>query len=121
MAKLRYVVRLHKTMRKQLDVFAKNKGYFTPAFVSEILETELDKGENIPYKIFDEDEIFQLKAGGMEKGKTPVADKQMSVYLTEESYSEIKKIVEYLKQEVNKSIGPAYVIRDILYKWICEN
>ncbi len=118
MARKRYVVRLHKTIRTEMDMLARKAGHLTPTFISNILEEELASIESEKYKIFDEEEIFQLKAGGMEKGEIPMADKQMSVYLSETAYKKVSDIVNYLKREVDKSIGPSYVIRDILYRYL---
>lgn len=118
MAKKRYVVRLHKVLRGEIDSLARKAGHLTPTYISEVLEQELAKKKPTEYKISDSDEIFQLKAGGLEKGESPKADRQISIYLTDEAYYKIQDIVLYLKREVDKNIGSSYVIRDILYDWV---
>ena len=118
MARKRYVVRLHKAVRGEMDSLARKAGHLTPTFISDILENELKNQESREYVISDDEELFQLKAGGMEKGESPMADKQISIYLSDETYYKIADIVSYLKREVDKSIGPSYVIRDVLYRYL---
>lgn len=115
MGRKRYVIRLHKTVRRQLDAAARKAGHLTPTYVSALLEKRLAVPDILPYTVRDEEDIFQLKAGGMEKGKTRQADRQMSVYLSDFAYDRIGQIAAALKQTRDRSIGPAYVIRDILY------
>lgn len=120
MAKPRYVIRLHKTMRKALDRKARQEGYLTPTLVSKILESEMSNYNDNNYEIFDEEGVFQLKSGGVEKGKSPCASKQMSIYLTPKTFFKIQENANYLKATKDKSISSAYIIRDVLYNWICK-
>ncbi len=114
MRRKRYVIRLHKAVRRQIDAVARSEGYLTPAYISKLLEKRMETA-TVPYILNDSEEIFQLKAGGVEKGDIPMADRQISVYLSDFAYNRIGDITRWLKENVNRKIGPAYVIRDILY------
>ena len=121
MGRKRYVIRLHKTVRRQLDAAARKAGHLTPTYVSALLEKRLEKPDILPYTVRDEEDIFQLKAGGMEKGGSRQADRQMSVYLSDFAYDRVGRIAAELKQTRDRNIGPAYVIRDILYGRLEDN
>ncbi len=97
-----------------MDIQARQEGYLTPTYISKLLEKELPTLA-IPYEIRDKDWVFQPKSGGMEKGETGTADRQMSVYLSDFAYDRVGEIAGWLKENVNRKISPAFVIRDILY------
>lgn len=117
MARKRYVIRLHKDIRARMDEESGKKGHLTPTFISLILEEELAKEDILPYKIGDTERTFQPRPGGGEGS----ADKQMSIYLTDFAYGKIEEITAELKRKVDRKIGAAFVIRDILYRWLPEN
>ncbi len=119
MKRKRYVIRLHKSIRGQVDALARQDGYLTPTYISIILEKELETA-TVPYEFRDEEGIFQLKAGGMEKGEIASADKQISLYLSDFAYDRVGEIARWRKENVNKKIGPAYIIRDLIYRWMTE-
>ena len=116
----RYIIRLHKDIREQMDRASGKAGHLTPTYISIILEQELKKENLLPYELGDTEGVFQPKVGRREQGREVAADKQMSIYLSDFAYEKIREIVAYLKEEVDRTIGPAYVIRDILYKWLKE-
>lgn len=117
MAKKRYVIRLHKDIRARMNEESGKKGHLTPTYISIILEEELAKADLMPYRIGDTERNFQLRKGENES----FADKQISIYLSDFAYDKVQEITEELKQTEDKRIGPAFVIRDILYKWLPEN
>jgi hypothetical protein len=122
MARQRYVIRLHKLIRKELDILARKKGHLTPAFISMAIEEICSRINPREYEIHPDSEVFQLKRGNCGKGNEKNnADKQMSVYLSDFSYSLIADLAARLQQEIDKNISPAYVIRDMLFHWLEKN
>ncbi len=119
MRRKRYVIRLHKAIRGQIDALARQAGHLTPTYISLILEKELEKA-TVPYKLKDREGVFQLKAGGMEKGETAMADRQISVYLSDFAYDRVGEISRWRKENINKKIGPSHIIRDLMYGWLIE-
>ena len=116
MARQRYVIRLHKLIRKEFDIIARKNGHLTATFIANELEEICKELDLNRYEIHPDSEVFQLKRGNSNKGNEKInADKQMSIYLSDFSYSLIGEITKKLQSEVDKNISPAYVIRDLLF------
>ena len=119
MARQRYVIRLHKLIRKEFDIIARKKGHLTATFIAKVLEEICDGLDISGYEIHPDSEAFQLKRGNSAKGNVKSnADKQMSIYLSDFTYELIEKLVEKLQEEVDRNISPSYVIRDLLFHWL---
>ena len=119
MAKQRYVIRLHRLTRQELDLLARKQGHLTPTFISLAIEEICNEYSREEYEIHPDSEVFQLKRGNKQKGKAKInADRQMSVYLSDFSYGRVGEIVNRLKEETDRTIGATFVIRDMLFHWM---
>lgn len=119
MAKQRYVIRLHKVIRQELDILARKKGHLTPTFISMAIEDMCHEMDVSSYEIHPDSEVFQLRRGNKGKGQIKNnADKQMSIYLSDFAYDKVGEIVEKLQLEVDKNITATFVIRDLLFYWL---
>lgn len=119
MTKKRYVIRLHRITRQELDFLARKEGHLTPTFVSLAIEQMCKTLNPETYELHPDSEVFQLKRGNKQKGTVKInADKQMSVYLSDQAYTLVAVVVDKLQKEVDKSIGATFVIRDMLFHWM---
>ena len=122
MAKQRFVIRLHRITRQELDLVARKQGHLTPTFVSLAIEEMCTGIDPQIYELHPDSEVFQLKRGNKRKGTTKInADRQMSVYLSDYAYATVSTVVDILKRDVDKSIGATFVIRDMLFHWMEKN
>lgn len=121
MVRKRYVVRLHKLIRQEIDALARKEGHLSGTYTSDAIEEICRRVDVQNYEIHPDSETFHLKKGNSYKGETRAnADKQMSIYLSDESYEKVAKITELLKEEVDKNIGVSFVIRDLLLHWLSQ-
>lgn len=111
----RYVVRLHPVVSAQITSVAEKRGFLPATFMANIIEQmTAEKGEG--YTLYDTDGDFQLRRGPGGGGA-----KQTSVYLSDSAYNTVGAISAYLVENVDRDMTPAYVIRDMLTKWLDES
>lgn len=121
MVRKRYIIRLHKLIRQEIDAMAKKEGHLSGTYISNAIE-EISKRVDVHnYELHPDSEVFQLKKGNSFAGESRAnATKQVSVYLSDEAYEKIFLLTEHLKSEVDKRIGVSYVIRDLLLHWLAQ-
>jgi len=122
MGKQRYVIRLHRVIRQELDLRARKQGHLTSTYIALAIE-DISKEIDIQnYELHPDSEVFQLKRGKKSKGEVKNnADKQLSIYLSDFAFHKVGELVEKLQKEVDKSITSTFVIRDMLFHWLDKN
>lgn len=122
MAKQRYVIRLHKIIRQELDLRARKKGHLTSTYISLAIEDICKDIAVETYEIHQDSDVFQLKRGNKSKGEVKAnADKQLSIYLSDFAFDKVAEVVVKLQKEVDKNITATFVIRDLLFHWLEKN
>ena len=120
--KKRYIIRLHKIIRKAVEEKARKEGLLLGTYLSSIIEETCASIKNIAnYRMHPDSELFRLKRGNALSGEIQNnASEQISIYLSDSAYIAVGEIYNYLKQTLDKKITISYIIQDMIYKKITQ-
>ena len=120
--KKRYIIRLHKIIRKAVEEKARKEGLLLGTYLSSIIEETCASIKNIAnYQMHPDSELFRLKRWNVLSGEIQNnASEQISIYLSDSAYITVGEIYNYLKQTLDKKITVSYIIQDMIYKKITQ-